>query len=266
MFKLLKTLSYAFGIGCIFYAGGYGWACLFTKYRVERKRMANYSILLGLIVVALFVGTFIVGAFHDHDNQAGPYADFMFLIFRFFLFHCAVSVIGLVFYFINGIINWIFPNKYLNYGDEYSSGYDDYCLDPKFKTGSTVCDERTGEKLIVKQSYQYFEEYKGDDTFNTYICFKGDGSIVEYAEYNLTTGPDEILKASLSNISSSTISRPNSLENRRKNTLLENIGAGALVIFVLYIVWLVVVPALKSNSQAPSNNSHTLVVNKEIDN
>lgn len=121
LFKLLKAISYAIGVGCIFYAGGYGWALFFTKRGSQRAKVGNWSLVLVLLEVVIAFAYTLIGA---ATTPVGKDPAFMPLIYMLYIFlaHGAICVIGSLFFVVWYLITGGHDE---DYDEEYYKGETD---------------------------------------------------------------------------------------------------------------------------------------------
>lgn len=99
IFNAIKSFLYIFLIGAVYYAGGYGYALVFTKEEKKRTRIAKYNLCALIFEILLLLGVFIFGMFSDDFNY-----DLMTKIIKGTFIHTAISFIGSLFY----LVSWMF--------------------------------------------------------------------------------------------------------------------------------------------------------------
>jgi hypothetical protein len=95
IFKFLKGCLYAFFVGCIFYAGGYGFAVIFTRKEEKRENIANWNIALCLLEILIIVVYFFYWVLNDvYDHP------FLFNLIDLLIYHFIFSLVGSLIYLI----------------------------------------------------------------------------------------------------------------------------------------------------------------------
>lgn len=124
LFKVIKGLLYVFMIGCLFYAGGYGWALLFTRDEDKRNKVGYWNLILLLLWTLMIVIAFI----HKMSQRGTPSNAFIDTVLYMAVVHAAISLVGSLFYICWFLFNLIF-----------SKSSDDYPSEKRFQINDHVC-------------------------------------------------------------------------------------------------------------------------------